>query len=343
MIPITPISPLFCVLLLLSAISALVILSWLALLGVRHGARKAFRARLWFAMPLMILLALSSTFVLSFLYRAHLVDVDIKRDEAARNIVLGKPVVVAGIAMPVGTRLHSMVPGVPEAFDSANFPVPILVQGVTAVSVRRHVYLDIDSNTHAATSMEVTLASDQRIDGWLCEKGVAVAFKVEADKILFDSCTLGATNHLASLEVPAGAKLLAHAGPSGGWTIFLGPETRMIVRGLLLQGARIAVDRNRQFVGFSEAVLATDLRLGAVTYPAGIRIRSKDWTSPGQDSDSLILTPVRGLAAKPDGQSDVPFGRSIVQTMAGQVLAIVPNQQVGVVDFEEISVDKRVN
>lgn len=339
MIPITLISPLFYVLLLLSALSALALLSWLALLGVRRRTREAFRARLRFTLTLLILLALSSTFVLSFLYRTHLVDADMKRDEAARNIVLDKPVVVAGIAMPAGTRLHSMKPGIPEAFDAADFPVPILIQGVTAVSVRRRVYPDVDSNTYAATSMEVTLASDQRIDGWLCEKEVAVTFKVEADKTFFDSCALGATNHLASLEVPTGAKLLAHAGTSGGWTIFLAPGTRMTVRGLPLQDARIAVDRNRQFVGFSEAVLAAGLRLGAVTYPAGIRIRSKDWTLPGQDSDSLILTPVRGLAAKPDGQPDVPFGRSIVQSMAGQVLAIVPNQQAGIIDFEEISVD----
>ncbi|MBT2118890.1 hypothetical protein KK141_11305 [Dyella sp. LX-66] len=343
MIPITLTSPLFYVLLLLSAISALVLLFWLVLLGVRRGTRKAFRARLWFALPLLILLALSSTFILSFLYRAHLVDADIKRDEAARNIVLDKPLVVAGIAMPAGTRLHSMKPGGPEAFDAASFPVPTLIQGVTAVSVRRHVYPDIDSNTYVATSMEVTLASDQRIDGWLCEKAVSVTFNVKADKIFFDACALGAGHHLADIEVPVGAKLLAHASPSGGWTIFLTPGTTVTVRGLPLQGARIAVDRNRQVVGFSEAVLAAGLRLGAVTYPAGIRIRSKDWTSPGRDSDSLILSPVRGLVAKPDGQPDVPFGRSIVQTMTGQVLAIMPNQQAGVMDFEDVSVGGRLN
>jgi hypothetical protein len=99
------------------------------------------------------------------------------------------------------------------------------------------------------------------------------------------------------------------------------------------------VDRDRHFAGFSEAVLATDLRLGVVNYPAGTRIRSKEWTSSDRDSDSLILSPARGQVAKPDGQPDVPFGNSIVQTVAGEVLAILPNLKAGIVDFEEITVD----
>lgn len=343
MIPIALIPASISVLLLVSAISALVLLSWLAVLSVWRGARKAFRARLWLTLPLMVLLALSSTFLLSFLYRGYLVDADIKRDEAARNITLEEPTMVAGIAMPAGTRLHSMVPGDRETFDSARFPVPTLVNGVTAASLRRNLYLDGDTDTYAATSMEVTLASDQHVDGWLCGTGEPLAFKVEAGKIDFDSCGLGATNRLENWEIPAGAKLLAHAGSSRGWTVFLAPETMTTVRGLPLQGARIAVDRDRHFAGFSEAVLATNLRLGVVTYPAGTRIRSKDWTSPGRDSDSLILSPTRGQVAKPDGQPDVPFGNSIVQTVTGQVLAILPNQKAGIVDFEEISVDEGAN
>jgi hypothetical protein len=333
----------FYVLLLVSVISALILLSWLAILGVWRGARKAFRARLWLTLPLMILLALSSTFVLSFLYRGYLVDVDIKRDEAARNITLEEPTMVAGIAMPAGTRLHSMVPGDGEAFDSAYFPVPTPVNGVTAASLRRNLYLDGDKDVYAATSMELILAFDQRVDGWLCGTGEPLAFKVDAGNIVFDSCALGATNRLQNWEIPAGAKLLAHTGSSRGWTVFLTPETVTTVRGLPLQGARIAVDRERHFAGFSEAVLATDLRLGVVTYPAGTRIRSKELMSPGRDSDSLILSPTRGQVAKPDDQPDIPFGNSIVQTVAGQVLAILPNQKAGIVDFEEISVDEGAN
>lgn len=340
MIPIALIPASFSILLLVSVISTLVLLSWLAVLSVWRGARKAFRTRLWLTLPLMMLLALSSTFVLSFLYRGYLVDVDIKRDEAARNITLEKPAMVAGIAMPAGTQLHSMVPGDREAFESAQFPVPTPVNGVTVTSLRRNLYRDGDTDTYAATSMEVTLASDQRVDGWLCGTGKPLAFKVDAGNIVFDSCALGATNRVENWEIPAGAKLQAHAGSSRGWTVFLAPGTMTTVRGLPLQGARIAVDRDRHFTGFSEAVLATDLRLGVVTYPAGTRIRSKEWTLPGRDSDSLILSPARGQLAKPDGQPDVPFGNSIVQTVAGQVLAILPNQKAGIVDFEEISVDE---
>jgi hypothetical protein len=343
MIPIALIPASVSVLLLVSVISALILVVWLALLSVWRGARRAFRARLWFTLPLMVLLALASTFALSFLYRAYLVHADIKRDEAARNITLEKPAVVAGVAMPAGTQLHSMTPGDREAFDTAHFPVPILVNGVIATSLSRNLYPDLDTDTYAATSMEVILASDQRVDGWLCGTGEPLAFKVEAGKVVFDSCTLGAANRLEGWEIPAGAKLLAHAGSSRGWTVFLAPETTTIVRSLPLQGARIAVDRNRHFAGFSEAVLATDLRLGVVTYPAGTRIRSKEWTSQGRDSDSLILSPARGQLAKLDGQPDVPFGNSIVQTVGGEVLTILPNLKAGIVDFEEITVDEGAN
>ncbi|MBB3139087.1 hypothetical protein FHS26_006868 [Rhizobium pisi] len=339
MIPIAPISIFFYLLLLVSTISALLLVSWLAMLSVRRGARETFRAWLWFTLPIMMLLALSSTFVLSFVYQGYLVDADIKRDEAARNITLENPAVVAGIAMPAGTQLHSMRPGDREAFDAAHFPVPILINGLTATSLSRNLYPDLDTDTYAATSVEVILAFDQRVDGWLCGRGEPVAYKIEAAKIVFDSCVLGAANRLENWEIPVGAKLLAHAGSSRGWTIFLAPETMTTVRGLPLQGARIAVDRDRHFADFSEAVLATGLRLGVVTYPAGTRIRSKEWTSPGRDSDSLILSPVRGQLAKPDGQPDVLFGNSIVQTVAGQVLATLPNQKAGILDFEEITVD----
>lgn len=78
-------------------------------------------------------------------------------------------------------------------------------------------------------------------------------------------------------------------------------------------------------------------------YPAGTRICSKEWTSQGGDSDSLILNPVRGQAAKPDGQPNAPFGNSIVQTVADQVLAILPNPIAGTLDFEEIFVDNPAN
>lgn len=342
MIPISFIPAFFYVLLLVSAISTLILISWLAVLCVWRGARIAFRAWLWFTLPLLILLVFSSTFALSFLYRGYLVDADMKRNEASRNMMLEIPATVARIAMPAGTRLHNMASGDPETFDSADFPVPTPVNGIAATSLRRNLYPDVDNDTYATTSMEVMPAFVQRVDGWLCGTRAAVTFKVEAGKIVFESCMLGAANHLESWEIPAGAKLLAHAA-NRGWTVFLAPETTVTIRGLPLQDARIAVDRNRRFVGFSEAVLATDLRLGAVAYPAGTRVRSKEWASPQRNSDSLILSPVRGQVAKPDSQADVSFGNSIVQTVAGQVLAILPNQNAGILDFEEISVDKQVN
>ncbi|MDH7803335.1 MULTISPECIES: hypothetical protein [unclassified Rhizobium] len=342
MIPIALIPASFFVVLLVSAVSALILLSWLAVLAARRGARRAFRARLWLTLPLVILLTLSSTFLLSFLYQGYLVDADMKGEEAARNITLEKPAVVAGIAMPTATRLHSKVPGDPEAFDSAHFPVPTLVNGIAAESLSRNLYPDVDTDAYTVTSMELMLATDQRVDGWLCGKGEPVAFELETGETSFYSCVLGPANRLESLEIPAGAKLMT-LGASRGWTVFLAPEAIITVRGLPLQGARLVVDRDRHFAGFSEAVLATDLRLGGVAYPAGTRIRSKEWTSPGRDSDSLILSPVKGQVAKPAGQPDVPFGSSIVQTVAGEVLAILPNPKAGIVDFEEISVDNPGN
>ncbi|KJF72762.1 hypothetical protein [Agrobacterium arsenijevicii] len=342
MIPIALIPASFFVVLLVSAVSALILLSWLAVLAARRGARRAFRARLWLTLPLVILLTLSSTFLLSFLYQGYLVDADMKREEAARKITLEKPAVVAGIAMPAGTHLHSKVPGDPEAFDSAHFPVPTLVNGIAAESLSRNLYPDVDTDAYTVTSMELMLATDQRVDGWLCGKGEPVAFELEAGEASFYSCALGPANRLESLEIPTGAKLMT-LGASRGWTVFLAPEAIVTVRGLPLQGARLVVDRGRHFAGFSEAVLATDLRLGGVAYPAGTRIHSKEWTSPGRDSDSLILSPVRGQVAKPDGQPDVAFGNSIVQTVAGEVLAILPNPKAGIVDFEEISVDNPGN
>ncbi|HBF30243.1 MAG TPA: hypothetical protein DDW73_11565 [Rhizobium sp.] len=154
------------------------------------------------------------------------------------------------------------------------------------------------------SSVEATLAFDQTIEGWM---------------------------------LPAGVMLRTNRQLVPTSTIFLDADRATSVRGRPLKDARLTVDSNHKLIGFSDAVLATDLRLGGVSYPVGKRVKSKDWGFRDKDTDSLIFSPVRGQAAKVDHHPDVPFGRSVLQTMTGNVQAIVSNQEAGILDLDDFT------
>ncbi len=333
--PVFPIS--FFVLLLISALSLVSLLAWFIALAVSRRVRVAFRTKLRFHGPIMAVLAVLSTFVLLLIYGFHRLDVEREQKEAARHIMLTEPATVADIAMPAGTRLHSREPNQPEQFDQADFPQPVSFKGLMVSHLQRG-FSPNDQYDFIVSSVEATLAFDQTIDGWLCQKQTTVELDIQTGKFSFRTCILAAGNKLGNWNLPEGVKLSADQPPQNGWTIFLDPDKTTMVRGLPLQDARLNVDQNRQFIGFSYAVLGADLKLGSVFYPAGTRVSATDWSVPNASSDAVIFSPRRDHPAKPDNLPDVTTGKAVVQTLAGDVKTITTNQALGILDVEDFRV-----
>lgn len=308
-------------------------MSWIVALIFSSRARAAFRARAKLAAACMVALGLLSSFDLFLLYQFHLTNVQMEQEEAARNTILTQTTILGSISMPAGTQLHSRVAGKIEQFDIAEFPHPVGFNGLMVTRLNRTVYPDLEGY-FTVTSIEASLAFDQAIDGWTCQSQQPVMFDVTADKVSFESCALSSGNRLGDWMVPAGAMLRANHHITHGSTIFLDSDKATLVRGLPLEDARLDVNTHHQMIGFNDAVLASDFRLGPMRYPAGTRVKSKDWGLRDQNLDSVLFSPVQGQVAKFDHGADVPFGSSVVQTLAGDVQAILSNQDAGVIDLE---------
>lgn len=333
MIPVPVFSYVFLILLLLSVISLPVLVCWVVLICVSRRRRSAFRARWRLNLSLMVLLAFLSSFVLLMVYEFHRIDVESEQREAARYTVLQQPQTIGDIQMPAGTRLHSLQPGQLESFDTATFPQPFLFNGLVVSSLDRSIYEDMERG-FVVSSIDATLASDQTVAGWICQKQLPVKFDVASGSLVFRYCTLAAGNLVGNWPIPAGAEVLADGQYEQAWTVYLNSGTSTLVSDIPLQKVRLALDKNHQALGFSEAALAKDLRLGSVFYTEGTRVNTKDWALPSKLSDTLIFTPLEGQVAKIDGGQDVPFGSSVVQTLAGDVQAIQSNQEAGVVHID---------
>lgn len=333
MIPVPVFSYVFLAILLASAVSLPLLISWIALLCISRRWRAAFRARLRLHLSLMIVFAFLSSFILLLLYQFHRMDAEREQREAARHTVLQQAQTIADVQMPAGTRLHSREPGQLEAFDAATFPQALSFNGVMVSSLNRRIYEDLERG-FVVSSVDATLAFNQAIQGWICQKQVPAGFDVVSGSLVFQSCTLAAGNLLGNWPIPAGAELRADRQFGRAWTVYLNEDTSTLMNDIPLHDVRLAVDKNHQALGFSEAVLAKDLHLGSARYTAGTRVNSRDWTLPSKPSDTVIFSPVEGQVAKVDREPDVPFGSSVVQSLTGDVHAILSNQKAGIIDLD---------
>jgi hypothetical protein len=258
----------------------------------------------------------------------------------ARHSTLARDQVVAGVAMPSGTRLHSVKPQDAESFETADFPVPTAVAGVLVRQMSRTVRGGWgEEPLRVEDTFTVTLAADQEVQGWRCSMDEWVTFKTDpqGDSPTLSACQLAAGNQVGPWQVPAGAMMLAEShrlDPSVRWRLRVSasgaPSEPMRMLGMSLARADLDLDAQRGFLALTEGVLAEDWSLGEIRHPAGVLVSTvSDKVKKRYPRAWLALSPARGQRVHHPGHEDLVFGFTMLQDPRGRVLAVLPNTQAG--------------
>ncbi len=215
------------------------------------------------------------------------------REQAALRVTLQAPARVAGIDMPAGSELVLKEQDRLDSFERAAFPAPVTVYGFQASAVRRFLDRGEQGRHYVPRRLRMTLAGDQTWEGWRCAGGKPLTADLAPGGTpqWVDGCVLAAGNRLAG------------AGLRG--RIHLDGEHRP-VRAL--------------------GALAEPFTLGALSYPAGTRVRVR--FAAGQP-ESWWFSPVQdGETRRRDGPP-VPPGQAVHQDRQGRVVEITDNQSAG--------------
>ena len=260
MIPFDPSAIVFYFLLLyaIGGVCALLLLVWWLRLALSPRARQTFAAHRLGRSLLMLGLLAGVVYSIDSLLRMERISQDIAaqiaQEEAERTPMLQQDTVLAGIAMPAGTKLellHHNAVGEqwvkPEYFEQAEFPQPITWQGVLVTQLNRRLQAHQDNSPASFRTTRVTwggylsteLAAPQTIAGFDCQdtanwlpkndadnedKQVDAALAAPTDYRL-DGCTLaGQDVHdeagTFGIHAAAGALLFSNRAPddeSGGY------------------------------------------------------------------------------------------------------------------------------
>lgn len=356
MIPIALPSAGFYILLSCGFLAGLVLLGWLLVVATSSGARRTVR-KYWKTSSLVFLVLL-----VPFAFYAWVQAViwqvgrESDRAEAARNITLPQPTTVGGILMPAGTRLKMQDEGQLETYVEAEFPQPVAMYGVQASSARRYLDTEYDMETYALRgryprTVILRGAGSQAVLGWQCDATQDIELDVARDGALqgLKQCVLGAGNRADALDIAPGSIAYGSDGTvytdgsrdPDRWRIEIKDPVAVKVFGLPLSNPRLYLDDTRRLLRVSDAELACATQLGPVSYAAGTQVRSVR-RGRGDDREPypgvLLLSPWNGQAAKRAGHDDVPEGMSIMQTLGGEVIDVVKNENVGVYHFATIIV-----
>lgn len=183
MIPYSP-SLLLLLVYLLGPVAALVLLVWVLRLIWLPSARARLRSHPWSRLVYALLWSFLLWQWLDLLMISKRVAQEIAAEEAKRTPTLQQDTVLAGIAMPAGTRLqllHHNAVGKqwvkPEYFEQAEFSRPVSWQGLAIRSIKRNLETHQDGSNHGefATTrvtwghgLATELATPQTIDGFDC-------------------------------------------------------------------------------------------------------------------------------------------------------------------------------
>ncbi|GAA5133502.1 hypothetical protein GCM10023339_69140 [Alloalcanivorax gelatiniphagus] len=334
LIPVAPFSPLFLGLLTLSMLAgAALALFWLLVLthpGVGGWRRRHRRGTALLSVVLAVLFVPYVAWqVLGWWSLAEGV-----REQAALRVTLQAPARVAGIDMPAGSELVLKEQDRLESFERAAFPAPVTVYGFQASAVRRFLDRGEQGRHYVPRRLRMTLAGDQTWEGWRCAGGEPLTADLAPGGTprWVDGCVLAAGNRLAGAGLPAGSALRASKGTvyTNGrrdpdrWVVDLPEAEAVPLAGARLRG-RIHLDGEHRPVRALGA-LAEPFTLGALSYPAGTRVRVR--FAAGQP-ESWWFSPVQdGETRRRDGPP-VPPGQAVHQDRQGRVVEITDNQSAG--------------
>jgi len=306
----------------------LVIVGLLAVLVPRF--RRYMLARRWRFGVLFIGLAVVSTPVVTIVGDAWL-------DERAHHPRLDHEEVLGELVLPAGTQVYldnlkpssdlsgDFMPHGMQSLKQAEFdraPGNILGMRVRRLALRQD---------YGDATVETSAAAD--VQGWRCEPG-KVEFRFPSgahftlSKWRLESCMLAPGSTIGGIVWPGPVKVFSTKDSE--WDV-ASDDTPTRLLGLDLRQLSMRLNSPHGDVANWSGVLDHASDVGSIHYAAGIEV--------GSYQGNLLFIPRTNMPAI-DKRTKTPIEQdhSVVQSMAGEVLGVRPNHEVGIRNADELLV-----
>lgn len=329
----------FYVLMLGSLACLSTLLTWLLTLVVSTDARRRFAEHRKPILIMWLLLALGGLMFPAANFVPWSTLASSEPQPKTVQLTLDKAMTLAGIDMPAGSRLDLDQGDAPSLFRSVVFPSAITVNGVTTTQIFRYRQAIPEAPNEAIETLSLVTPGDQTIDGWICSHKHRIELSRRNGLYRFKSCYLATGNLIGSLEAPIGSWLQANqanaaALPDAGvrWRLRTQGSQAIVIGTLPLLKAELELDAQRHILSF-EGLLAQDLTLGNIHYPAGTQVNS---TGPqladAQDGD-VLLSPLRSRPGKPADGPYINEGTTVLHAKDGAMRRMMSNREAGVLNL----------
>lgn len=255
------------------------------------------------------------------------------------QLTLDKAITLAGIAMPAGTRLDLDQGSGRCAFRSALFPAPIQVNGLDTTQIFRYQRAVPGASDQAIETLSLVTPHDQTIDGWLCSNRHRIELSRREGNYKFKSCYLAQGNLIGSLEVPVGSWLQAHDAnlaspslPDARWRLRTQGSQAIVIDTFPLLKAELELDDQRHILGF-EGLLAQDLKLGDIQYPAGTQVNTAGPELTDAKKGDILFSPLRSRPGKSPNGTNINDGTTVLHSKDGAMRRMMSNREAGVLNL----------
>lgn len=340
MIPAPIFSGTFFIVLGISFLATVAVLVWAAALALSPRVRRSFRVHRVLTSVIFGALCVTSSFFVCVAGAYLQIDLQSRKEEAARHPVLEKGAHLLGIDMPSGTKLSLETGGDMASISEAEFPHAVSVYGIPAVALRTGSEFDDEApwNNRAPvtlTALTLTVTSTPTLDGWMCAAGGPTRIVLRNDariKTLW-SCRLAEGNRVAGSLIPAGSTLIRSTTTYGDglrdndyWRVDVADGSVFELAGQFLRSPTLNLDRQHRVLAFTSATLARAASVGDITYPAGTEVSSGLRGLREKYPGSWVFTPVPGQPAVSKTDGAIADGMSIVQAPSGTAYVLIRNR-----------------
>ncbi|NTX28590.1 hypothetical protein HT746_15880 [Burkholderia pyrrocinia] len=340
MIPAPIFSGTFFIVLGISFLATVSVLVWAAALALFPRARRSFRTHRVRATAILAALCVMSSF---FVFMATIwlrVDLNMRKEEAARHPTLEKGAHLLGIDMPPGTRLSLYTAGDMKSIERAEFPHAVGVYGIPAVAVEIVGEYDDETSWNNLspvwlTALKLTVTGTPTIDGWTCgaSEPLEIVLRNDARIRTLWSCRLADGNRVAGAIVPARSRLMRSTTAYGDglrdndyWEIRVADGAVFELPALPLLQPTLKLDREHNILAFDYATLARAASIGDITYPAGTEVVSGVRGLRENYPGAWLFKTVHGRHAVSNATGPIADGASVVQAPSGKVYALFPHK-----------------
>ncbi|MGE9763558.1 hypothetical protein [Pseudomonas sp. PDM20] len=346
MIPVPLFSMTLLILLAVSGLALLALLGGLLVFGASASARAWVRRHRVRSGVLLLVLCMLS-FPSAYLARSWLmVRWEIRQEQAARHPTLAAATRIHGLDMPAGTRLSLPRGGDLQAAEEADFPSPVPIHGVATLSVRFSSDWDDEAPPGQLVHLPIVELSPSEVstvEGWHCAAKAPLRLAIRSGTVVsLEGCVLAEGNQVDGIDISAGSQLMRYTTHYGDglkdddrWKIKVNTSAR--VAQIPLEHPSLRFDAQRKLVALNSAALSLKMTLGPMTYPAGTHVQSAGRGLRERYPGAWLFSPVNGQEVQEKGDKPIGEGMTIVQYPDGRVEGQLPNDQAGVIIFQEIT------